>query len=99
MIYSLASPVKVPAPAYRLSLVIYHVWSFLGPLPPTPLACVSVIALHDVVPVDVQHERLDIRCRLRPIIDVIGVFVHIEGEDRHPTREATRMIRRPLIDQ
>src|SRR5215471_276132 len=76
-----------------------RVWSFLGPLTPAPLVYLGVIALHDMIPVDVLHERLDIRRRLRPIIDVIGVFVHVEGEDRHPTRQTARMIRRPLIDQ
>src|SRR5207245_6940693 len=59
---------------------------------PTPLACVGLIALHDVIPVDVLHKRVDIGRRLRSIIDVIGMLIHVEGEERHPTREAARMI-------
>jgi hypothetical protein len=47
--------------------------------PPTPLACVGLIALHDAVPADVLHTRIDLGRRLRSIVDVRGMLIHVQG--------------------
>src|SRR6266487_4452229 len=45
------------------------------------------------------HEGVDITGRLGAKVHVIGVFIHIEGEDRRAAGQCMAVIRRPLIDQ
>ena len=47
----------------------------------------------------VGHHLIDIGGRLRAEIEMIGMLVHVEREYRHPTRQAVRVIRRPLVDE
>ena len=53
-------------------------------------------AIH-FVPIDVLKKRVDIAARIRPVIDGIGVLVHIHHEQRHAPGKAVRMIPRPII--
>src|SRR5215813_8285504 len=63
------------------------------------LPCMTLMELRDVLPANVLHECIHILCRCRTVIQVIGVFVHVEGKDHVAPREAVRMIGRPLIDE
>ncbi len=55
------------------------------------------VELVGVGPVDRRHERGDVVRRLRAEIHVIGVFVHVEDEQRYRERGAVCMVRRPVI--
>src|SRR5215203_3374614 len=45
------------------------------------------------------HKGVHIGRGLGPEVDMVGVLVHVEREDRHATGERVRMIRGPLIDE
>src|SRR5215467_5985687 len=65
----------------------------------SPLPRVLVMQPRDVLPANVLHERVDILCRRRAVVQVIGVLVHVQGQDRIASREPVRVIGRPLIDE
>ncbi len=48
---------------------------------------------------NVLHEGVDIGARLGAEIEVIGVLVHVERQDRHAAGEAVGVVRRPLDRQ
>src|SRR5262245_49468098 len=52
-----------------------------------------------VAPTDVLHERIDVLGRRCPVVHVIRVLVHVEGENRRTACEAVRVVRGPLIDE
>src|SRR4030095_7543192 len=51
------------------------------------------------VPVDIAHEGRNISGRVCAEVDVVGVLVHVEGEDRNATGNALPVIRGTLIYQ
>src|SRR5712692_8398075 len=57
------------------------------------------VGVRDARPIDDRHEGIDIGGGSRAIIDVAGMLVHVEREDRPSARERRRMVRRPLIDE
>src|SRR6266566_5137500 len=63
------------------------------------LSRVFLMEPRDVLPADVLHERIDVLRRRRPVIHVIRMLVHVEGEDRTAPGETVRVIGRPLIDE
>jgi hypothetical protein len=58
---------------------------------------VAVIQLARVIPADHVHEGVHIRACSRAVIDVIGVLIHVEREDRLATGERRRVVGGPLI--
>src|SRR5215218_10501665 len=52
-----------------------------------------------VCPAHRLHKGVHIGRGLGPEVDMVGVLVHVEREDRHATGERVRMIRGPLIDE
>lgn len=52
-----------------------------------------------IFPCDRPHESIDIVASLRPKIERIGMFIHVEGEDRRGSSQGHRVIGRPLNDQ
>jgi hypothetical protein len=52
-----------------------------------------------VLPVDRFHKSVDVGCGLGAEIDVIGVLVHIERQDRRAAGQRVAMICGPLIDE
>src|SRR5207244_6537721 len=57
------------------------------------------VGARDVRPVDRRHEGIDIGNRLRSVIDVIRVLVHIERQYWAAAGERRRMVQGPLIDE
>src|SRR4029077_12540199 len=53
----------------------------------------------DCFPVNVAHESSDVRGRIRSVLNVIGVLVHVEGKDRNTPGYALCVIRGTVIDQ
>src|SRR5258708_18166164 len=51
------------------------------------------------MPVDGRHEDADVIGSLCSVVDVIGMFVHVEREDGRPASERMAMVRGPLIDE
>ena len=51
------------------------------------------------LPIDVAHERIDVRLGIRAEVDVVGMLVHIEREDRDAARHGLGMFRRELVDE
>src|SRR2546422_363391 len=64
-----------------------------------PLAKALLICLRNPLPMDVFHECIDVCCRLRAVVDVIRMLVHIKREDRCRTDENMRVVSRPLIHE
>src|SRR6266700_1211022 len=56
-------------------------------------------SLIDRFPANRVHERIDIGRGFRAIIDMIGVLVHIERENRRAAGERVAMVRGPLVHQ
>src|SRR5438477_4196365 len=52
-----------------------------------------------ITPADRVHEGVDVVGGLGAIVDVIGVLVHVEGDDGLPARQSVAMVRRPLVDE
>src|SRR4051812_24129553 len=52
-----------------------------------------------VWPVDRRHEGIDITGGSGPIIDMIGMLIHIERENWLPAGEGRAVVHRPLIDE
>src|SRR5229473_1003377 len=52
------------------------------------------VGVRDARPIDDRHEGIDIGGGSRAIIDVAGMLVHVEREDRPSARERRRMVRR-----
>ena len=52
-----------------------------------------------IAPADGQHERVDIARGLGAVIQVIGVLVHIEREDRRAAGQRMAVVGCPLIDE
>jgi hypothetical protein len=44
-------------------------------------------------------ERIDVRLRVRPEVNVVGMLVHIERQDRDAPRRGLAVIARILIDE
>src|SRR5690349_15370054 len=64
-----------------------------------PVSCpIEHQALHRG-PVDGGHEGADIIAGLGAVVDVIGMLVHIEREDRRSAGERMAMVRGPLVDE
>src|SRR5688500_3299454 len=59
----------------------------------------ALVSIRGAVPVDVLHPGIDIRRRLRAVVDVIRVLVHVERENNRAVAERGRMVGRPLIDE
>jgi len=53
----------------------------------------------DPFPVQIGHRLIDVARSLRAEIEVVGMLIHVECEDRGPSGEAVRVIRGPLVDQ
>src|SRR5205809_6285919 len=51
----------------------------------------------DGFPANRVHERIDVGRGLRAVIDVVGVLVHVERENRRAAGERVAMVRGPLI--
>src|SRR6267143_7144517 len=58
-----------------------------------------LVALLDCRPIDVAHERVDIRPRVGAEVDVVSVLVHVEREDRDAAGHRLAMIGRVLVDE
>src|SRR5213594_3063090 len=54
---------------------------------------------HDVRPVAVFHEGIDVLRRGGAVLDVVRVLVHVERQDGRRSGHAVRMIGRPLIHE
>src|SRR6185437_12194695 len=52
-----------------------------------------------LAPSDRRHEGVDISGRLGAVIHVIGVFIHVECQDRLTSGERMRVVRRPVVDE
>src|SRR6476660_9112599 len=52
-----------------------------------------------ILPPDDGHKGVDVGCRLRAEVDVVGMLVHIECQDWRTTGERMAVVRRPLIDK
>src|SRR5262245_61347003 len=52
-----------------------------------------------IVPADGVHVRVNVSGRLGAVVNVIGVFVHIERQNGLATGEGMTVVGRPLIDQ
>src|SRR5215831_18229028 len=50
-----------------------------------------------ILPTDDGHKSVDVGCRLRAEVDVVGMLVHVECQDWRTTGERVAVIRRPLI--
>src|SRR5215210_3028598 len=50
-------------------------------------------------PANRLHERVDVGRSFRTIVDVIGMLVHVEGQDGYSARERVRVVGGPLINQ
>ena len=57
------------------------------------------IARADPFPIQVGHDLIDIGRSLRAKIEMIGMLVHVEREDRRTARQPVRMVCGPLVDQ
>src|SRR4051812_545677 len=53
----------------------------------------------DVRPTDRLHEGVDISGRLGAEIHVVGMLVHVEGEDRRAAGQGVAMVGCPLVDE
>src|SRR5262245_16240064 len=62
-------------------------------------ARVRVVQARDVVPANVLDEGVDILRRGGTVVKVVGVFVHVQGEDWRAPGQAMRVVRRPLVHQ
>ena len=71
----------------------------LGRWEGSAFAAVAVIQLARVIPPDHLHKGVDISGGSRTVIDVIGVFIHVERKDRPSTGERSRVVHGPLVDQ
>src|SRR5260370_40853126 len=49
-------------------------------------------------PIQVPHHVIDIGSCVRAKIELIGMLVHVQREDRSSTWQAVRVICRPLVD-
>src|SRR5215210_9261813 len=52
-----------------------------------------------ILPANGAHECIHIDGRLRAEVDMVGMFVHIESENRSAARQCVAMVRCPLIDE
>src|SRR6516165_9467985 len=52
-----------------------------------------------IFPADRLHEGVDVACGFGAEVDVVGMLVHIERQDRRAARERVAMVRRPLVDE
>ena len=50
-------------------------------------------------PANDAHEGVDVTRCLGPEVDVVGVLVHVERQDRGASRQCMTMVGRPLIDE
>src|SRR5712691_9566364 len=57
------------------------------------------VGVRDARPIDDRHEGIDIGGGSRAIIDVVGMLVHVEREDRLPAGQRRRVVHRPLTDK
>lgn len=48
---------------------------------------------------DVRHKSLEPSSSLRAKVNVVGVLVYVQGENRHPASDGVGVISRPLIYQ
>src|SRR5437762_1628017 len=62
-----------------------------------PSSRVRLMQAPGVRPVEVVHERVDIFRGGRAVVDVVGVLVHIERQDRRASRHAVGVVGRPLV--
>ena len=51
------------------------------------------------LPIQICHHLINIGGCLRAKIEMLGMLVHIECENRSSARQAVRMVRRPLVNQ
>ena len=52
-----------------------------------------------LIPVDVLHEGIDIGGGLGAVVHVIGMLVHIQGQNGARSGQRMRMVGRPLVDE
>src|SRR5262245_28508579 len=52
-----------------------------------------------IAPMDRFHEGVDIGRRLGAVVDVIGVLIHIECQDRLSSRQRVTVVGSPLVDK
>jgi hypothetical protein len=50
-------------------------------------------------PIDVALEGVDVRLGVRAEVDVVGVLVHVQGQDRDASRRGLPVIGRILVDE
>src|SRR5215213_3664153 len=71
-----------------------------GPLANAPAFALKLIQQAPrVLPTDRVHEGVDIASRLSAEVDVVGMLVHIERQDRRGAGERMAVVGRPLIDE
>src|SRR6267142_1359071 len=74
-------------------------WMYRSLITDAPSSRGRLMQAPDVRPVDVFHERIDVFRGGRAVVDVVGVLVHIEREDRRASRHAVGVIRCPLVHE
>src|SRR5262245_38039783 len=62
-------------------------------------ARVRLVQARDVVPANVLHEGVHILRRGGTVVKVVGVLVHVQGEDWRAAGQAMRVVRGPLVHQ
>src|SRR5206468_6692320 len=87
-----ASATRTPNPrtAYRICRSV---------ITGAPSSCVRLVKAHDVRPVDVFHERVDVFRGGRAVVDVVRVLVHIERQNRRASRHAVGVVSRPMVHE
>ena len=88
----------------RKKRIRVHAWRLLvrahGPVTRRPASpCSSLNSRSTIVPADRLHECFDIGRRLGAEIDVIGVLVHVERENRRAAGQRMAVVGCPLIDK
>ncbi len=53
----------------------------------------------DALPIQVRHHLIDIGSRLRAKIEMIGMLVHVDGQDRGGALQAVCVVRCPVVNQ
>ncbi|MNV41282.1 hypothetical protein D3C71_1329140 [compost metagenome] len=59
----------------------------------------ALVALVHGRPVDISHEGIDIRARCSAVVEVVGMFIHVQREDGHPTGSSLGVVAGPLVDE
>src|SRR5437588_12495396 len=78
-------------------LVLRHwgLYARLGFLPRVSCKCPKKLV--NRWPANDAHEGVDVTRCLGPEVDVVGVFIHIECQDRRASRQCMTMVGCPLI--